>query len=172
MRTWKYAKGLALVVVSLWMTTSLRANIIDLGIWDIPSGGENAAKELAFLNSTVLPAYNATHNPDLAVATFGTENINAQNDNILSIELDLTGWSYLKLKWGHQWQFYSVAGENGSTLFASTVLNPNGFEYQALSHYTFFGPETAHTPDGGSTLLLLGSALFSAGLIRRKLNSK
>lgn len=172
MRTWKCAKGLALVVVSLFITINAKANIIDLGAWDIPSGGESAAKELAFLNSTVLPAYNAAHNPDLLAATFGTENINVPDDDILSIALDVTGWSYVKLKWGKQWQFYSVAGESGSILFASTVLNPNEIDYQALSHYTFFGPETVHTPDGGSTLLLLGSALIGVGLIRRKLSSK
>lgn len=171
MRTWKCAKGLALVVVSLFITVNAKANLIDLGVWDIPSGGESAAKELLFLNSTVLPAYNLAHNPDLVAATFGTENFNVPDDGVLSIELDVTGWSYLKLKWGHQWQFYSVAGESGSILFASTVYNSND-EYQDLSHYTFFGPETVHTPDGGSTLLLLGSALIGVGLIRRKLSSK
>jgi hypothetical protein len=148
------------------------AGIIDLGVWEIPSGGESAEKELAFLNSDVIPAYNAANNPDLEPATLGTDNCTGTvtsecptgfSDGALTITLTLGDYEYLKLKWDNRWQFYYTDSVVGDVVFNSTVLNQNG-KAQALSHYTFFSP----VPDGGATLLLLGAALGGLGLFGRR----
>jgi hypothetical protein len=160
-------KLLKIAALAGFMVVASNANalLIDLGVWPAPQGAGDANAEMVFLNSTVLPAYNNNSTPILPLATFGTPNINVTGEP-LNITLDLTGWSYVKLKWGHNWQFYYIAGETGDREFESTGLNQNGGQ-QALSHYTFFGPSQNRVPDGGSTLMLMGLALSGLAVLKQ-----
>jgi protein with PEP-CTERM/exosortase system signal len=178
-------KLFAVCATVLWFASHAsvaNASIIDLGIWDpVPPldsqaialcaliSGQTATDELTCLNNQVIPFYNVQHNPDLPLATFGTENIDTPTSPT-SITLNLTGdFSYVKLKWDGLWQYYYIAGTTGSTTFNSTVFNNVG-QPQGLSHYTFFGPGGGSVPDGGATASLLGVALFGLGLLRRRLS--
>ena len=168
---------LSMSVLALFATAAVAsADPIDLGIWDpnagddravgdCNAGGQNAEDELACLNASVIPAYNTDNDPDLDPATFGTDNINT-DDNPLEITLDISGYDYIKLKWDGLWQFYYIGGETGEFTFESTVFNDKG-QPQELSHYTFFSPRNG-VPDGGTTLGLLGMALFGLGMLRRR----
>jgi len=165
---------LAVVITSLCLvSTTSRADLIDLGVYPQPggsNGNSSEAAELAFLNSTVIPGKLAEYS-FLPTATIGTENIETP-DGPTSIILweELDGWTYLKLKWGNYWQYYYILGTTDPTQFGP-VQNPAGQGSLGLSHYTLFG-HTAKTPDGGSTLLLLGATLFGVGLVRRRLVTK
>ena len=173
MKSLKTVFSVAIASLCLVSTTS-RADLIDLGVYPQPGGPDgnsSEAAELAFLNSTVIPG-NLAEYSFLPTATIGTENI-ATPDGPTSIILweELDGWTYLKLKWGNYWQYYYILGTTDPTTFASPVPNPAGQGSLGLSHYTLFG-HTVKTPDGGSTLLLLGAALFGVGLVRRRLVTK
>lgn len=161
----------AVVITSLCLVgTTSQADVIDLGYY-LQDGDSSEAAELAFLNSTVIPDNLAIHS-FLPTATSGTPNIETPSGPtpiILWEELD--GWTYLKLKWGNYWQYFYILGTTDPTPFFSPVPNPAGQGSLGLSHYTLFG-HTAKTPDGGSTLLLLGAALFGVGLVRRRLVTK
>ena len=164
----------AVVITSLCLvSTTSRADLIDLGVYPQPGGPDgnsSEAAELAFLNSTVIPGKLAEY-PFLPTATSGTPNIETPSGPTSIILYDLDGWTYLKLKWGNYWQYFYILGTTDPTPFASPVPNPAGEGSLGLSHYTLFG-HTAKTPDGGSTLLLLGAALFGLGLVRRRLVTK
>ncbi|MBN1569549.1 MAG: hypothetical protein JXA73_17020 [Acidobacteria bacterium] len=158
-----------------WATAGTISADRDLGLWTPPGGAQDAAAQLAFLNSTVLPAYNAAYDPDLPAAVYGTDNIEEGDvyrgvsfgDETILITLDVSGWTYLKLKWDGMWQFYYVAGLSDEPItFYSTAFNKND-EPQALSHYTYFGPTTV--PDGGLTVLLLGIGVGGLALFSRRL---
>jgi hypothetical protein len=164
-----------LAIGALLFAAPAHAVVINLGSFATPPGGDSAANELAFLNSTVLPAYNAANNPDLPAALAGSQNVDVSG-NMLSITFNATGYEFVKLKWGQNWQFYYVAGE-GSLTFQSTTFNQNG-QPQALSHYTFFNSTLAPegpgpgvgVPEGGTTALLLGLAVLGLGFFRRFLS--
>ena len=173
--SWKDASSkfrLASVVVSALclFAASAQAVPVSLGLFNPPPGGESAADELAFLNNTVLTAF-----PALPDATFGTENVNV-GGNLISITLDISNFSYIKLKWDGMWQFYEIIGEAGNFTFNSTVFNQQG-QPQALSHYTFFGPDDSQNPpptvppgvpDGGNALILMSLGLVGLALARRR----
>ncbi len=159
--------SLSVFLIFAWMgVPSATADIIDLGIWDpdlSPIPGESATAELYVLNDAI-DAYNASHNPDLPEATYGTDNIDY--GGVTSVTLDVSGWTYIKLKWDGMYQFYYIAGEDEVT-FDSTVFNQND-QPQALSHYTLFGPTSV--PDGDpSTLVLLGVAVMGITTVFRKM---
>ena len=170
--TFKAILSLSCFAALLLWCGSATAVPIDLGFWDNPPGGDDAANELAFLNETVLPAYNAANDPDLATATFGTENNNTPSGP-LSITLTLGAYDYLKLKWDNKFQYYCIAGMTGDYTFDSTVFNENG-QPQALSHYTYFSPNDGDqppgVPEGGWTVSLLGLGLAGLGMLRRKIS--
>ena len=144
-------------------TSDASGTPIDLGTWNRPSGGGSALAQLEFLNSTVLPAYNAAYDPDLEPATYATDDIEGPGGT--SFTLALGGYQYLKIKWANQWQYYYVGGDSGLVTFVNgSALNRTG-KPQAISHYTFFGP--FRVPDRGATLALLCAGLFALGLGRR-----
>lgn len=130
-----------------------------------PRDGGSEKDQLAVLNAWLFE-YNATTEPDLpAPATYGSENIGFPKDGLTTIDLDVSGFNYLKIKWSGKWQYYYIGGLTGEYRFDSTVKNQNGKD-QAGSHYTFFMP--TRVPDGGATLWLMGSALFGLGLFGRR----
>jgi hypothetical protein len=80
--------------------------------------------------------------------------------------LDLSGWTYLLAKYGNTSYVWYVAGLTDVTL--ATPLG--GGEDNGLSHYSLFNPGTITTPDGGTTLGLLGLAMLGLGYVRRHLS--
>jgi len=156
---------LAIVVVSAaFLVANNAMALIDLGI----TTGQPAdlASELVRLNGQI-DIYNAAHNPDLPAAVLaGNSGQIDTPTGPTSINLDVTGWTYLKLKWGNKDQFYFVGDETGVLTFDSTVPNPAGKGFKGLSHYVFYNPTSV--PDAGSSLAFLGLALVSAEVLRRK----
>ncbi|HXG48461.1 MAG TPA: VPDSG-CTERM sorting domain-containing protein [Methylomirabilota bacterium] len=85
-----------------------------------------------------------------------------------SLSIDVTGWEYLMVKWANDSYYYYVGGLTGTHTVVNDVVFNNKGKPQDASHYRFFGG-THGVPDGGSTLLLLGSVLTGLTLLRRKL---
>lgn len=149
---------------------------ISIGIFQNPPGSDSPANELAFLNSTVIPAYTPALPNDLPAAIAGSQNIDVGGE-MLQISLNPTGYEYLKLKWGNAWQFYYTAGEATPFNFVSPGTGPQG-QQQALSHYTFFnstdapgGPGTIpgpNVPDGGTAVVLFGMSICGLEFFRRR----
>jgi hypothetical protein len=100
-----------------------------------------------------------------------------EKKNDLDDAIDVTGFAYLLAKYGkggndgmqtsHVWY---VSGLGWVTV-AQTVDGSGG-----LSHISLFGPGSTppppppppSVPDGGATLMLLGSAMVGLGVLRRK----
>jgi hypothetical protein len=149
---------------------------IVIGVFPDPPGGDSAANQLAFLNSTVIPAYTPALPNDLPPALAGASNVDVGGE-LLQISLNPSGYEYLKLKWGNTWQFYYTAGETLPYNFVSPTTGPQG-QQQGLSHYTFFnstlapgGPGTIPgpgVPDGGTAVVLFGISLCGLELVRRR----
>ncbi len=156
-----------------WLAVpSATAGVIDLGIYTkadlfavTGSNGADVANELAFLNLGIIPTYNAANNPDIPTATLGDSTGNTSGGGGTSITLDVTGWTYLLLKWDGEFQYIYLHGESGLMTFNSTVFNTAG-QPQGLSGYVFFGPTV---PDGGATIFLLGAALIGLSAAYKKL---
>jgi hypothetical protein len=156
---------LLLFVPSLFLTViSACANPIDLG--QTAGNPANPPNVLVRLNDQIT-IYNNANTPDLPTAvlagTMGQGHLTG-----LSITLDVTGWTYLSLKWADTDQFYYVGNDSGDITFDSTVFNSNN-KPQNLSGYDFFNPTTKTVPDFGSTALMLGAALSGLGLVTRRL---
>jgi hypothetical protein len=90
-----------------------------------------------------------------------------------SISLNVSGYDYLFFHWGGQgggWaQAFYVGGSSGEFTFNSSLI-ANGDGPPAvggLSFYSLYGPQGV--PDGGSTMLMLGAAFSSLGLVARRL---
>jgi hypothetical protein len=86
----------------------------------------------------------------------------------LSVTLDLgSGYEFLLAKWDNRDVIYYIAGLTGIVTLVNDgiVVNAHG-DPQGLS-----GVKTWNaTPDGGSTVALLGFALLGIGAVRRKLS--
>jgi hypothetical protein len=164
MKTLKYIAAIAVACASLGLAPQASA-IIDLG--KTTSHPADLADEVLRLQGQI-DLYNATNNPDLPDATLvGAVQVQAPSDGLTSIDIDITGWTYIKLAWDGMDQFYYVGDETGVLTFESTVFNQNG-QPQALSHYALFNPTGGPgVPDGGTTVMLLGAALGSLGMARR-----
>jgi hypothetical protein len=161
MKTLKYIAAIAITCASLGLAPRASA-IIDLGQTD--SSPANLANEVVRLQGQI-DLYNAANDPDLPDATLvGAVQVQASSDGLTSIDIDITGWTYIKLAWDGVDQFYFVGDETGVLTFNSTVFNNQG-QPQALSHYALFNP--TGVPDGGTTVMLLGAALSALGMARR-----
>jgi protein with PEP-CTERM/exosortase system signal len=64
------------------------------------------------------------------------------------------------------WYIFDISGWNGMETIDLRGFWPDG---GAISHVSIYTPGGTRVPDGGSTLALLGLALTSIGLLRRKL---
>jgi hypothetical protein len=157
----KYIAAIAITYASLGLVSHASATIINLGQTESnPANLENILDRL----QGQIDLYNGTHDPDLLDAVLaGAEKTDVGG---LSIDIDVTGWTYLELAWDGKDQFYYVGDETGIQHFQSTVFNKHGVP-QALSHYALFNPHGVPTPDGGTTVMLLGAALGSLGMARR-----
>ena len=157
----KYIAAIAITCASLGLVSQASATIIDLG--QTESNPANLTNILGRLQGQI-DLYNGTHDPDLVDAVLAGAQKTDQGG--LSITLDITGWTYIELAWDGKDQFYYIGGETGMHTFDSTVFNKHGVP-QALSHYALFNPNGVPTPDGGTTVMLLGAALGSLGMARR-----
>lgn len=101
--------------------------------------------------------------------TSGKQGENAGLGNTISI--DVTGWTYLMVKWANTSYYYYVGGLTGTHTVVNDVVpapgNPN--EFQDASHYTLFKRLDNGVPDGGLTAVLLGLGLTGLGVSRRYL---
>ena len=166
MKSLKYTAVIAIACASLGWVSQVSATIIDLGI----TTGQPAdlQSELTRLNGQI-DLYNASHDPDLETATLAGA---VEVDTPLgptSIDVDVTGFCYIKLKWDGHDQFYFVGDDPGSHTFNSTVFNTGNGSPEGLSHYVLYNCEHNNVPDSGTTAMLLGSALTGLGAIRRYL---
>jgi hypothetical protein len=164
----KHRMILATIIIAVlgcaWLAVpTATAGVIDLGVYDknaveAVTGSPSASieNETEFLNY-LIGQYNILNDPDLAMATFGTDNIDTPAGP-KSFDLDLTGWSYVLLKYGDNFQYYYI--EPGTT---SVSFGPLRY---GLSHYAFFGPTAV--PDGGLTVMLLGLGVGGLALFSRK----
>lgn len=131
--------------------------------------------------------YNTLPGPNAILPTIGgsTAAIEASNNSVdpdgagplpgygpdtFSISLTLTGYEYLALRWGgsqaDQWQAYRIGSDASATF--SSPLDANGHPH-GLSDYRFYDPKKTTVPDGGATLLLLGSAFGLVAMFRRSI---
>jgi hypothetical protein len=157
-------KPFLLVAALLAWLPSANATIIDLG--QTIGSPASPANEVARLNGQI-DIYNLANSTSLTYATL----IGSPGQVMAggtSISLDVTGWSYLMLKWADTDQFYYVGSDVGTFTFNSTVFNRNQ-QPQGLSHYEFFNPNSV--PDGGSTAMMLGAALSGLSLVVRRLKA-
>lgn len=84
--------------------------------------------------------------------------------------------SYVALKSGNEWVYWDVSAVNFN-LYDCLQITNNGILTnkhgisQAISHISLWGtPGTERVADGGGLVLMLGLALTSVGLIRRRLS--
>jgi hypothetical protein len=157
----KHLKLITLAAVALAAVPLANAIPIYLG----SQAGEPASAEqrLVRLNQQI-DLYNSTYSPDLPTAVIeGNSQIEDQTGT--SITVDVTGWSYLVLKWAHDDFYWYVGGDTGSLLFESQSFNEKG-NAQDLSGYGLFNP-TTRVPDGASTVVLLGLGLIGLAGLRR-----
>jgi VPDSG-CTERM motif len=81
------------------------------------------------------------------------------------VTLDVSNYTYLLAKYGNVAYVWYVANLTSVTVTSNLSGVQNG-----LSHYALFNPGTVRTPDGGTTLGLLGLGLMGVGYLRRRLS--
>ncbi|MBL9203949.1 MAG: hypothetical protein JNN01_02590 [Opitutaceae bacterium] len=79
--------------------------------------------------------------------------------SITEITVDITGWSYIVLKWGDVNHHYYVGDMVGSQTFRGSA---------PLASYSFFQAQVIPIAEGGSTLLLLTGAVGALAYLRRR----
>ena len=88
-----------------------------------------------------------------------------QEDTGGPVTLDVSNYTYLLAKYGNTAYVWYVANLTDVTITSNLAGVQNG-----LSHYALFNPGTVRTPDGGTTLGLLGLGLMGVGYLRRRLS--
>ena len=82
----------------------------------------------------------------------------------VSIDLGTGGFTYLLAKYdgpngvSEVWNIQNLSG---------IITIPGFYGTYGISHYTLFGPGGAGAPDGGTTVMLLGTALGALGMAQR-----
>jgi hypothetical protein len=99
----------------------------------------------------------------------------ALNGTGTSVDLgDGTLYSYLFAKYDGKnggCEVWYVGGLSGDITIPAFAFGPPGTTKYALSGWTLFGPGVPGVPDGGATVMLLGTALGALGIARRFLTS-
>jgi hypothetical protein len=95
---------------------------------------------------------------------------NSKNDNptvvngTVTINLGTGGFTYLLAKYdgpNGASEVWYIAGLTGN------ITIPGTLGQYGISHYTLFGSGNGGVPDGGTTVMLLGTALGALGMARR-----
>ena len=155
------------------------ANYLGNIVPGLPSGETN---EAAFIDALIALAPGADQTPCGDDAA--TPNTCTRSDNVFANlpspadftdkdesgdnTVDVTGFAYILAKYGkgsetqisHVWYVGNLTGEQ-------TVPDSSG---GGLSHISRFNATTNGVPDGGTTLMLLGTALVGLGALRRRFN--
>jgi hypothetical protein len=120
-----------------------------------------------FSNQHITRSTNVFANLPTASAVGAVKNESPVNDNgVVNIDLGAVGtYSYLFAKYDGQNDVSVVwyVGDLGG-LITIPFIGPGG---HALSHYTLFLGSGGQVPDGGTTVMLLGTALGALGMARR-----
>ena len=146
---------------------SAHAVLIDLG----QAGGNPANQEsrLDRLNDRI-DLYNADTDPDLPEAEL-EGSFKTDSDAGTSVDIDVTGWSYLVLKWANLDHYWYVGDASGVLTFTSTVFNQND-QPQDISGFSLFNPGDEPPPntvsDSGATFGLLGLAVAMIAVVGRR----
>jgi len=159
--------GFLASLMVIGIVCSAIADPIDLGIFSM-SGSSNPDSELTFLNGTVIPQYNSSNPNNLLPMLDPEDYIFSKKDysgDPTTIQLDITGWTYLVLKSSTKWQFYYLDSSIGIQTFVSEFTNKHG-NIQAFSHSTLLDSRTS-VPEPNS-LLLLGSGILAFGFAGRR----
>ena len=121
-----------------------------------------------FDGQTITRSNNVFANLPTATAT-GAVRVNdppAGGDGLVHIDLGAVGtYSYLYAKYDGQNDLTQVwyVGDLGGEI----TIPFNGPEGHGISHYTLFVGPGGQVPDGGTTVMLLGTALGALGMARR-----
>ena len=161
--------AIAIACVSLGLASRVSATIIDLG----QTTGQPADIDSEFARLTgQINLYNTNNDPDLPAAIrAGAVEVDTPTGPT-SVDVDVTGFCYIKLKWDGVDQFYFVGDDPGLQHFDSTVFNSGNGNPEGLSHYVLYKCEGQTTPDGGATAALLGLGLAGLGGLRAKFGRK
>ena len=160
-------KKLAILAACAGLTFAAGATPFEVGGVDVPkTGSNNAADDFAALQS-VINAWNAAHpsNPLPIPVLAGEQDSSGPNATGLS------GFVYAVLHYGtgpgganpggglEIWDLNGASSFN----FPANGSGPNGFGgFSSIRLY-----DASPIPDGGTTVLLLGSALSAMGLLRK-----
>ncbi|HEX7652082.1 MAG TPA: VPDSG-CTERM sorting domain-containing protein [Verrucomicrobiae bacterium] len=150
------------------VTVSGGANVVAAPATDLGNFGDSTV--LSWMIADIL-SYNGLNNTSLGspVAVAGSIG-QTSGAGGTSISLDVTGVDYLFLHWGGQhggWaQLFYLNGASGNLTFDNSAIGSNP-SVGGLSFYSFY--TTTNVPDGGTTCLMLGTALFGLGLLRHRL---
>ena len=124
----------------------------------------NSQNTFAALTGTQVP-------PSLTAPTTGNPDSEdfIGNGNSATIDLGTSGAEFLLTKWGGGDILYYVGNLSGPVTVENDQINPgNGFT--GLSHFELLGGSGQSVPDGGSTLVLLGSALCGLTWLRGRIS--
>jgi hypothetical protein len=170
----------ALFVVSSW------ANEIDLTSYG-SQPGDNGKGTIETWIASLVSTYDKLPSPDLPAPGSELFRVNQTGGNtgtvpssggyptsigsgVLSITIPTGGYDYIAMHWGGpgggKIQAFYVGDIGGAVPSTITFKAPSKY---GLSWYDAFDKVTTTVPDGGGTLVLLGTALSGLGLLRRKL---
>ncbi len=160
------------------LTAAANADLVLSPFGDVPKNGTGIGggnSNNAENNFFRLEAYIAA-NPSFSIGTptfAGAVRIESGLDQ----PVDLTGFCYAVVHYGvgpggtkgsgGGIVFFTIT--NDSDTFPQSGSGPNGFG--GISSIDLFACENNHVPDGGATVMLLGSALTGLGLMRRYIKS-
>ena len=159
--------SLLILALTSALAISAKADLLYLGAINFSNGPNDPDTNLSVLDA-FLPGDQSG-----AILLNNYENLQEQNQTI-----DVTPGSYLVVHYGKgkgglgkggSWEFFQVI--NNETLVTvpgkgNGLFNPDVFGHGGISSIREFGnPPT--TPDGGSTVMLLGVALSSVEMLRR-----
>jgi hypothetical protein len=174
----KYITAILIAVTSLGLSQA-RAHLLDPVQFDVNLADYNPDTELAYLQSqNFVPGTSQflfkENNNGTTDGLFGQYfTVTMVDGNTWNVSWNLTGSGMILdgvlIKDGsidmgdtQHFRFYGVSDDE-TTIGAGTVefVNPT----RNISHVVFFG--SPGVPDGGSTVMLLGTALGSLGMARR-----
>jgi hypothetical protein len=173
----------ALCAFMLAFTPNAKALEFDEAVGTVtPGAPASEAQEASYINfmiglglgvtdtfdgQTITRSNNVFANLPTADATGAVRNDSPVDDNgLVSIDLGAVGtYSYLYAKYDGQNDLTQVwyVGDLGGVI-TIPFDGPNG---HAISHYTLFPGPGGQVPDGGTTVMLLGTALGALGMARR-----
>lgn len=127
---------------------------------DNPLDGGIEVYRLKFTNTTVIPN----------LAPLATSFVPQVVTNNPTFNLGAATYDWILAKFGNDAAVFYI-GDLAANTEVTLSLGGTGWAAQShgLSHYVLFN-RIPSVPDGGSTLLLLGSALFGIGVLRNKFN--